>query len=128
MITEIQINLKSCKLLYNINTYYGEDVISFVSLRFYFPMISNIGYYQYFQYLQCFMGSALPTPDLRNKNKGYRHKNKYTVIIVEISFFPVLSIHLYFLILAPIRLIHYTINRFIGAYSYIVCLFRREVF
>lgn len=39
-----------------------EGVISFVSLRFYFPSISNIGYCQNFQYLQGFVGSAHTRP------------------------------------------------------------------
>lgn len=39
-----------------------EGVISFVSLRFYFPLISNIGYCQNPQYLQGFVGSAHTRP------------------------------------------------------------------
>ncbi len=46
------------------NTYYvyEEGVINFVSLRFYLPMISSIGYCQNFQYLQGFVGSAHTRP------------------------------------------------------------------
>ena len=39
-----------------------EGVINFVSLRFYLPMISSIGYCQNFQYLQGFVGSAHTRP------------------------------------------------------------------
>ena len=39
-----------------------EGVISFVSLRFCFPMISSIGYCQNVQYLQGFVGAAHTRP------------------------------------------------------------------
>ena len=39
-----------------------ESVISFVSLRFCFPMISSIGYCQNIQYLQGYVGSAHTRP------------------------------------------------------------------
>ena len=42
--------------------YFVEGVINFVSLRFYLPMISSIGYCQNFQYLQGFVGSAHTRP------------------------------------------------------------------
>ena len=39
-----------------------EGVISFVSLRFCFPVISSIGHCRNFQYLQGFVGSAHTRP------------------------------------------------------------------